>query len=562
MIGAKTLATLALFAALVGATVGLGVFTPERLMMRGPGALVLVGAFGIVVGTAFFRMGRFGEKSRHYLRFTRWDDAWEASETHFVGAVGKAGARVVVGENKAGDAFDLPRRAQLAVLVLSAALLSLATLDGRSVGELLRFGTESGSLASTYCPDEEDDKAKGPKEDPNEPGCELVRRAYALGYAKSLGSCARKKDSGAEAGKPPCTRRQRDEPVLHYSYRLLAGFWRTLRGAARGSTLVRAEKEFTTRAHHMTSLAKVEAETLASAPHAAQHVWTNLPDPKDSAFEERTCTSRYLRLPHRPAVDGSVATRSGAPRAEAVGERSAEGPSASVVFEHVVGQLLFEGTYDTAAANCREFHVHWGAPPDACARLAVNPDEFLAASGALPSAQAALARWRARADLVALGEPAPPADPARFLTFHCYIESPEAGRDAKRTSLPFVAPVLGGARFTADEVRVAPSSGNNALYSDRYNAVAAALEPKFTYGALLSEAGIDEITGVSGIDRSFLGADFLLTRLYELDNVDIYLDPGWLATRPDLFDVYPYEKHLANFVQTFRRQYRQENTRL
>jgi hypothetical protein len=42
----------------------------------------------------------------------------------------------------------------------------------------------------------------------------------------------------------------------------------------------------------------------------------------------------------------------------------------------------------------------------------------------------------------------------------------------------------------------------------------------------------------------------------------MYLEPGWLADRPDLLEVYPYQRHLSNYVQVFRRQYRRERGRL
>ena len=53
-----------------------------------------------------------------------------------------------------------------------------------------------------------------------------------------------------------------------------------------------------------------------------------------------------------------------------------------------------------------------------------------------------------------------------------------------------------------------------------------------------------------------------MTRLYGLDSLDIYLDAGWLAQRADLLEVYPYQRHLKNYVQVFRRQYRRERGRL
>src|SRR5581483_6712123 len=122
--------------------------------------------------------------------------------------------------------------------------------------------------------------------------------------------------------------RQQDEPFLHYSWRLWTRFWDHLRApraeAARGGLSRKLE--------HLGALGAVEQQVLDSAPHAAHHIFTNLPDP-GGAFRPETCGDRYRFLPHRPPDD-----------------------SPSRVFEHVVGQLLFEARYEPSAAACREVH--------------------------------------------------------------------------------------------------------------------------------------------------------------------------------------------------------------
>jgi hypothetical protein len=530
MIGAKTLAGLALLVAALAAVIGLGSLAPDRLVMRGFGTLLLVGAFGVVVGTLMFRFWRFGEKSRHYFRWSTEPSAWDVSEGHFVGGDRR---RIVLGENREGEAYDLPPRARHAMSVVIALLLALVAIDAHAIEQLGRAYEGVVSATATYCPEEEEEKP--PAKDPNEPGCELVRRAYALGYAKSLGDCAPKKEQHAAAARPVCTRRQRDEPLLHYSWRLFSGFWKNLRSTTRIGYFKQARQDFRERSARLVSLGKTQGQMLASAPHASHHIWTNLPDPGDDAFQETTCTNRYLRLPHRPTPP--------------------PGPTqASKVFEHVVAQLLFEATYEPAAGHCREYHVHWGAPVDACARLVANPEAFLKADSALAKVRVTLERYRLAGDLVALGGPKPGADPASFVSFQCYIE----GAAAERKSTPFT---LLGVRFTADDLHVAPSPPNAALYIDRYDAVARLLVSGFHYGRLLSEEGLEQ-GSAAGLETSFIASDFLLTRLYELESIDIYLDPGWMAHRPDLLDVYPYERHLKNYVQVFRRQYRRERGRL
>lgn len=529
MIGAKTLATIALFAAALVVAVALGVLAPERLVARGAGTLFVAGLFGLVVGTLAFHFGRLGDKSRHYFRWSSDPTPWESNEGTFLGSEER---RITVGDNDRGEAFDLPPRAQHALAVGVCLLLALGCMDARAVDLLARFRQRLGTPGATWCPDPD---APPPKiDDPNVPGCELVRRAYALGYAKSLGECA-PKQLRSEAAAAPCLRRQRDEPMFHFAWRLLHGFWEKLAQTSSRSYFTRARRDFDDRLGRLGSLRSVERQVLASAPHAAHHVFTNLPDPGDGAFSPASCVDRYRFLPHRPSP--------------AAGPRRA-----SLVFEHVLAQLLFESRYEPAAGYCREYHVHWGAPADACARLVADPERFLGSVGALDSVRAVLERRRVTGEVGALRGQAALPEPERVISFSCYVEG--EGREESSQQLTLL-----GEKFRADELRLPPSPAEAALFVDRYDAVARLLVKGFHYGRLLSDAGLGE--GASpALAASFAGRDFTLTRLYELDSIDLYVEPGFLATRPDLLEVYPYQRHLKNYVQTFRRQYLQTRGRL
>lgn len=538
MIGVKSLAVAVMFAAAVAAAIAFRVLSPERMMMRGEDTLLFVGAFGTIVGTLAHRFWRLGERSKHYLRWsTEKTTAWDVSEAHFLGGERR---RIVVGDNREGHAVDIPSWGHQAIAIALASLLALACLDSRAIDRFARAGKGIASATSSFCPEEEEPKP--PAKDPNEPGCELVRRAYALGYAKSLGTCAPKekaKEEKPERAEPTCTRRQRDEPVLHYSYRLLSRFFRNLGDATRGGYVAKAKKDWNERTAHLPAIRASHRQTLLSAPHASHHVFTNLPDPGD-AFRRTTCANDYLKLPHRPSPPA--------------------GPMrSSKLFEHVMAQLLFEPTYDAPAGHCREYHVHWGSPPDACARLAASPESFLAERRALDDVKAVLERHRIATELTALGGPPPGAEPGRFVSFQCYVEGD--GGAVERRSMSFT---LENRPFTAEEIRAPRPPSDEPVYVGTYDAVGKLFVKGFHYGLLLSEAGIETNApgAAAGIEASFSSDRFLLTRLYGLENVDIYLEPGWLAHRPDLLEVYPYERHLRNYVQTFRRRYRIERGRL
>jgi hypothetical protein len=478
MIGAKTLVTLTLLGVGAVAAVGFGVLAPERLASRDSSTLFFVGCFAVVAGSLVFRFWRLGEPSLHYFRLTTRRDP---EESHFVGGDRR---RIALGDNR-GEAFDLGPQLQRAICVVIALLFALACVDARALGLLDGFRERLGQEGASWCPDRDTPPATV---DPNLAGCELIRRAYALGYAKSLGQCAPRVERAA--GPPPCTRRQRDEPALHYAWRLLDKAWSKLR----------ITKTDPLRLDRARERGRAELEMLASAPHESHQVWTNLPDPGDGAFRPASCADRYRWMAHRPP----------------------QAASPSQLFEHVLAQLLFESRYEPAVVSCREFHVHWNAPLDTCRRLVSDPRALLASS----DIAGVLARDGGR------------------VSFACYFE----GEAAPPASTPFE---LAGRHFTVEEIRVPPS--NAALHADRYDAVARLLVPGFHYGALLSEAGIEG--GAGGMQAAFDGRDYLLTRLYGLDAVDIYLDGGFLATRPDLLEVYPYQRHLRNYVQLFRRQY-------
>ncbi len=538
MIGAKTLAILALVAIGFGTAFGLGALQPERLVTRGFSDLFVVGCFGVVVGTMIYALWALGERSHHYCRWATDAALWEGAEGHFLGSGGR---RITIGENR-GDAFDFRPGVSYLLCVLASLLLGLACIDARALGLMGKFADDLRT-AGSFCPDEQS-APPAPVEDVNAPGCALIRRAYALGYSDSLGDCGPKKKTEAAEPKAICTLRQRDEPFLHYSWRLLSNFWEHARRGADPS-LKQARRDFATRYDHLGALVASQRQVLESAPHASHHIFTNLPDP-GGAFRPETCGDRYRWLAHRPAP-GTGADR------------------ASKIFEHVLGQLLFEARYEPAAAACREVHVHFGSPSDICEKLAARPESVLADVGALSSVQAVLERYRLANELRALGGRPPAAEPTSFLSFQCYIEgeapsqpTPRSAQGPMRKShaLSFAGQVL-----VAEEVRIAAPAAEAAIYTDRYDALARLLVRGFHYGVLLSEAGLQP-PGEGGLEASFVGKDYLLSRLYGLGNIDLYLEPGWIAARPDLLEVYPYQRHLANYVQMFRRQFHGERGRL
>ena len=67
---------------------------------------------------------------------------------------------------------------------------------------------------------------------------------------------------------------------------------------------------------------------------------------------------------------------------------------------------------------------------------------------------------------------------------------------------------------------------------------------------------------VRRIAATFEKPTFFLTKLDLLRDADLFLGNDWLGKRPDLLAVYPYHLHLQNFIEIFRRQYKQHEGRL
>jgi hypothetical protein len=536
LIGAKTVMTLAMLA--VGSVVAYfsGFMKPERLLGLPAETAFLIGCLATVMGALLFRACRFSQPSVHYFRFVWQQSAWQDEVLLSGGKRGLAVGRS--GDGASGEAFELGPRWQLGICIAVALLLCCGTLDARGVRLLGGLRQTLGNAGASYCP--EPSIVVDLPNDPNAPGCALIRRAHELGYAKSLGDCGA---AGPTREAMVCTRRQRDEPLFHYGYRLLGRAVERWRVRRESRALWATSRDLQQRLDHVEMLSGLQRQVIASTPHASHHIFTNLPDPDQGTFAARTqtCTDRYRQLPPRPVATG--------PRAP------------SRIFQHVLAQLLFEPRYEPAAGYCREYHVHWGAPPDACQQLARSPEAFLGAWGALQPVREALARHRLAGELEAEGQASgtahpPPRGraltPPAFISFHCYME----GGSLQRASRDFV---LDGQAFSAQELLV-PAADRRSLHIDRYTHVAGLLAPSFHYGALLSEAGID-VRSASAMAGAFVGHDFLLSRVQSLANLDLFLEPEWIAGRADLLEVYPYHLHLQNYVHLFRRHYLREHGR-
>jgi hypothetical protein len=313
------------------------------------------------------------------------------------------------------------------------------------------------------------------------------------------------------------------------------------------------QAELKIRTEHYQELFAANGFTIANAPRASHHIFTNLPNPGGvmaemvgSTLEKRGCDERYRRLAHR-----------------------LKNATASEQLEHVVAQLLFDPRYTRSVGSCRELTIHWDAPADVCDQLANYPEKTLSAFRAHGDVQSVIDRYRITTKLQKVAETLSGAEgmsslgglldnvtPQRFVSFHCYISEDRPDVYTATHELE-----LSGQNFQAQEMRVARAV-EDASIDDRYHHVAAMLIPSFHYGHLLSGASTSELLE-SGVDpKFFTGQTGFLSRLDYLSDVDIFLANPWIETREDLLEIYPYHLHLHNYVALFRARYRAERGRL
>ena len=449
---------------------------------------------------------------------------------------------------------ELPAIAQRVLVLAAMTAVALLALGNHAATRLVELpAAMTAPEPSGYCmprAPEEKAAAAAPAPPPvDQAGCALVKRAYQLGYAKTLGSCAPKAAAPvvtiAASAHEVCTRRQLDEPWLHYGYRKLAGAFGAVGDVAPGDAIGGRIDDVRAHLDHLDALLANVASSIGGSPHAAHHLWITLPDPHQAhSWTERLirvfggtprCSQRFASLPLWPAwPDGA--------RAELV--------------EHVLGQLLFATRFGTTA-SCNDLVIHWDSPADACARLAADPVGFLGDTGALASVRAVLARRRRAIELRGLadrlGRRVPPEPPpaSAIVSFSCFVVG-GAAAPGHGSMGSFVS--IDGDDVGVREVRVPDVRTRGAGPIDVYLAMASLLAGTSAPPPVAAEP--------IGPSSSSADDDFPLTRLDPLVDADPFAGARWPLERDDLAGVVPIERHLRAFVDGFRRRYLAQRGRL
>jgi hypothetical protein len=463
-------------------------------------------------------------------------------------AVGRGGLVVEVAADV--RVRELPPIVQRAAFALVFGVVGLATFDNEATARIASAPADLVAPSrAEYCqPETVPDARPAPiaVAEPvvDEAGCALVKRAFELGYKKDLGSCAPKPakrvSPAIQREREVCTKRQLDEPFLHFAWRKVA---ETASDASPVDSAGGWLDEVQIRIDYVDDLLGDIKHSVTGTPHGAHHVWINLPDPHPRTWRDRLtghepCTGRFADL--------------------ALWPRWTADTPASTVVEHVLGQLLFATRFGTPA-SCSDYTLHWDAPADACTRLAADPIAFLEEAGALRSIRDVLERrthqLALRAIASELGKPAtlPEPPPARYIaSAACFV----VGAGEPRVSGKAI--VIDGESIAMRELHAPAIRAAGSGPIDVYTSLALLLGGTRYAGPAATTRDPVAAEPVGALDD----ASFPLIRLEPLVDADPFTGQRGVMDESELLDVAPIERHLFAFVDAFRRDYLPQRGRL
>ncbi|MEM7677465.1 MAG: hypothetical protein AAF449_15810, partial [Myxococcota bacterium] len=494
LLGAKSMTALVLLAVSTSAAHWLGRLRPDYLAQLSVWAGFAIGAFAILAAETIFHFARLGQPSEHRLRIGRGALSVERIDPF---------ARAP--ELNSIRRQTLRRLLMRAIYGTTFLFIGLITIDNRGVALLSSVEEAFAPPNHSFCLEADEP----PPDDPQLAGCELLRRAYALGYAKELGPCAPK---AVEAAVPICDRRQLDEPYLHYAWRLLSDRYPDLLpNAAQG--VQTALRNIEANWDHLSDLFFNQHDPIARTPRASHHLFTNLPSPRSTPLQKvvdtldvASCDQRSVQMPPLVVTDG----RPHPP---------------SLALEHALGQLLFNPSYPTVIASCREYTIHWNAPADACQSLVDRPKAFLEAQGALDDVRTVIDRHR-RATLLL----AKPPQLSRIISFQCLIVAPS--KETATRPITNKGTYVDGYRFSVRSIRALPFRAEVRDQVQLFRQLGRLLAPGFAYGRLQSEQSLVEPDAEAAAAVQFAETTDLLTKLELMHEADIFLGHTWLDDRP------------------------------
>jgi len=527
-----------------------------------------MGMFSILIGVGFYKFWNLGEKSVYVLHLTKTKFMPEGVN----GIFNYKGISFGVSNNikLKEKVVEIPSILRQVLCVGIFLNLALITLGNIGFDKLKKFPSEVLETKSNYCPSKEDSINAPPKA-----GCELIIRAFKLGYAKDLGVCEPKEI--APEKMEVCQKRREDEPYLHYMSRLLIGSVKDKVEYFKDNRAKKIEDKFKLQLEELEILKDYQRYAISAAPRASHHIWTNLPYPENIIIEQ-----------YRKYFKPSFCIEQFQNQTNTVRLEKDDKRKDSKMLEHVYGQILFNPKNRNTVAFCKEYKIHWDSQPNTCERLKKSPKAVLQEANVLSEVELVLKRHdianailnldeeikkieggsniaktsKTNKNKIVKGKIAKDKQQIRkkneLVSFQCFMKAKKAGNRQSKVKINDTSFLVRTRYFPKIE------SESDAQIS-MYKEFSKLLENRFHYSKLTSRSDINiglELGNEYGDQNILNEPSYLFARLEKLKNVDIFLGNKWIIEREDLLDVYPYHVHLKNYIKSFRTEYSQSRGRL
>lgn len=520
-------------------------FDVRRVLSLQPEVLWLIGCLASLASLGLSYFLRSHSESPYHLAIGREDFRQPGS----LPLVSMRGRGLWIGLKDLTPAREFGRFGFPFIAGLGVLIFGLIILENRSLMLLKHFYHNLTKDYGHVCPKEGEEPKS---EKPEKMGCELVRKAFTLGYTKDLGDCA---EDDAEKDEVVCMDRQWDEPGAHYSFRLIQRFVRNMIAGTQDLKHSLKKENLSRQLETLPSLADSHAKGFLGVPRTAIHIFTDLPEPGGFVAKMRRrlhpnhCQDELRDLRFRMAEKG-------------------EEPGAQL--EDTLSHLLFSPAVGKNSYYCRPFMIHWAAAANTCAEIMAQGEAALDTFGIRDSVTAVMERQRLEESHP---PPVPQAKPGQQLpgkppeaeesqasankkararvSFHCLMS--HGSSTATRGTLK-----LAGQTFTVDAV-VLPAPGPDGLFPthELFAATTQAFVADFNYTNLDRNAPLSLSEDRFRNEIARAGNELMLAKFELLRSSDVLAGDQWVYRYPDFMDVYPWQPHMANFVSRFRRAYQQ-----
>jgi|GEM_PF-5042411 len=549
-IGLKSLGALCFFIFCFSFSWVMGIYDGVYLKSFRPIVLFLVPAFSVLIIEFFNFFWGLHRKSQNRLLLSRYRyDEGSREDLNFVNL---NNLQISLGTNSNWNAFEFPLIFIKAFYFFSIVSIFFFFLNNRSFYLLSDFPQKLEIFSHKYCEDIEDKREE--KKGDEKVGCDLVKRAYKLGYAKSLGDCEEKELDVSQM--KVCKARRRDEPWLHYMGRKGRESLLSLKEVMNKDYVLKKSEYFKRQYKNIDLFKNHKEYALGAVPRSIHHVFTNLPRPKEGRIE---------RLRESIGLNDCV-ERS---QAQSLGASASQGKlNKSQIFEYVVNNLFFNPKIEPSVGYCRELKIHWNAQKQTCLNFKKEPIKTLTHYGILSETENLIKRRKNMVELHNFENEtkskgwkkrrkrqSSQLKIDRFMTFSCLSERKDISKDRiSNYSFNFL-----GEKMWAREAKIPEIQTSEKGEIKLYESLANLFVKKFEYNQFKSKSIIDAKKSEEEMIEKFSDDDFLISKIEYLNSYDVFLGEDWLF---DLVNVYPLHLHLGNYIKLFRTELKTKKERM